>query len=112
MKLLFDENLSPLLPELVAEMFPGSMHVRQVGLRGATDQAIWEHAAQHGFAIATKDDDFRQLAVLRNPPPKVVWITIGNCTTDLIVKVLRKHHKNLLAFNSSEHAALNSIGLD
>ena len=34
MKLLFDENLSPKLVGGVAKEFPGSAHVREIGLRG------------------------------------------------------------------------------
>jgi predicted nuclease of predicted toxin-antitoxin system len=40
MKLLFDENLSPRLPRLLAEQFPDSVHVRDCGLKGAPDGAI------------------------------------------------------------------------
>ena len=110
-ELLFDENLSPLLPDLVADLFPLSRHVRQVGLLGADDSAIWEHAAANDFAIVTKNDDFRQMAVLRGPPPKVVWLTIGNCTTSLVSRLLRQHHAGLLEFHALEHKSLVSIGL-
>lgn len=40
MKLLFDENLSPKLPHLVGAVFADSRHVRDVGLKGQTDQDI------------------------------------------------------------------------
>ncbi|MGH7938010.1 MAG: DUF5615 family PIN-like protein, partial [Bryobacteraceae bacterium] len=36
MKLLFDENLSPRLPERLASAFAGSKHVHECGL-GAVD---------------------------------------------------------------------------
>ena len=41
MKLFFDENLSPGLLDILANEFPESVHVRDVGLRGATDETIW-----------------------------------------------------------------------
>ena len=69
-QLLFDENLSPRLPALLSDQFPGSRHVRDVGLRGATDQDIWNFAASADFTIVTKDDDFRGLSLLRGAPPK------------------------------------------
>ena len=53
--MLFDENLSPRLPALLSDQFPGSRHVRNVGLRGATDQDIWNFAAAADFTIVTKD---------------------------------------------------------
>ncbi len=38
MKLPFDENLSPKLPRLLADLFPGSARVEELGL-DATDDA-------------------------------------------------------------------------
>ena len=42
MKLLFDENLSPKLPRLLATEFPNSLHVRDIGMKGFADEIIWE----------------------------------------------------------------------
>ena len=51
MKLLFDENLSPALVRLLLAKFPGSQHVRDLGLKGQPDEDIWEHALRHGFTL-------------------------------------------------------------
>lgn len=45
MKLLFDQNLSPRLPSLLADLYPHSAHIRDLGMRDATDTVIWEYAA-------------------------------------------------------------------
>ena len=42
MKLLFDQNLSPRLPRQLADLYAGSVHVREVGLRNSDDGAIWD----------------------------------------------------------------------
>ena len=42
MKLLFDEKLSHRLIDLLTDEFPGSAHPRQLGMRGASDTALWE----------------------------------------------------------------------
>jgi len=65
MKLLFDENLSPNLPRLVRTDFPGSEHVREIGLKGRTDEDIWNYARVNGFTLISKDRDFFQRAALR-----------------------------------------------
>ena len=70
MKLLFDENLAPRLVAQVIDLFPGSEHVRNVGLATADDAAVWEYAKAGGFAIVSKDADFRQLSFLYGSPPK------------------------------------------
>lgn len=72
MKLLFDENVSPRLAQRLASEFPGSAHVRDAGLRGADDWRIWEYARNGGFAIVSKDTDFRERSYVDGAPPKVV----------------------------------------
>ena len=44
MKLLFDENLSPQLVRLLNDLFPDSVHVRDVGLETADDAVVWKYA--------------------------------------------------------------------
>ena len=56
----FDENVSPRLARLLAVEYAGSVHVRSVGLRGADDQRIWNYCRTEGFALVSKDTDFRE----------------------------------------------------
>jgi len=72
MKLLFDENLSPKLPLLVGALFADSQHVRELGLKGQTDENIWNFAKTNGFNIISKDKDFYQRALLYGAPPKFI----------------------------------------
>jgi len=97
-RLLFDQNLSSNLVRLVADLYPDSMHVRDVGLERADDQAIWDYAKAHGLTIITKDTDLHQLSFLYGHPPKVVWIQRGNCSTKEIEAILRVHHNDLVEF--------------
>lgn len=106
MKLLFDQNLSRRLVGRLASTFPESAHVAEIGLDQATDEQIWTHAAAHGFVVASKDADFRQLAFLHGPPPKVVWLRVGNVSTDAIHELLAASVEVLEAFGSSEQEAL------
>ena len=91
MRFLFDQNLSPRLCELLADAYPGSVHVRDVGLRDASDQAIWSYAGEHGFVIVSKDSDFQQQSLLFGSPPKFIWLRVGNCKTAHIHDVFRKY---------------------
>ncbi len=90
MKLLFDENLSPVLPVALSDCFGESLHVRDVGLVSASDAEVWEYAARQQLAIVTKDSDFRQRSFLRGHPPKVIWIALGNCSTKMVEIALRQ----------------------
>lgn len=58
MKLLFDENLLPKLPRLLATEFPNSLHIRDIGMKGCTDEKIWEYAKNNDFTVISKDADF------------------------------------------------------
>jgi len=105
-RLLFDQNLPRRLLGTLAVEFPGSCHVVELGLDTATDRTIWEHAEEHGFVIISKDSDFRQLAFLLGPPPKAIWLNLGNASTGEIVTVLRDHLSDILAFGQAEQEAL------
>ncbi len=88
MRLLFDENISQRLVALVSEYFPGSLHVEIVAARGATDTRIWDFAKEHNITIVSKDNDFRQRALLLGPPPKVVFLSVRNARTQAIAVLL------------------------
>jgi predicted nuclease of predicted toxin-antitoxin system len=105
LKLLLDQNLSHRLVRAIEDLYPDTLHVRDVGLKAADDQAVWEYAAKQGFVIASKDSDFHQRSFLFGAPPKVVWIRLGNCTTKEIEALLRERHTDLLSFESDPQSA-------
>jgi predicted nuclease of predicted toxin-antitoxin system len=80
--------------------------VREFGLQAADDEAIWSHAAARGFAIVTKDDDFRQRSFLRGHPPKVIWVRLDNCRTADVEALLRARVEDVRAFVADPQAAL------
>ncbi len=98
MKLLFDENLSLKLIQVLAKDFPDSSHVEVAGLRGMTDAVIWNYARDNGFTIVSKDNDFRQRSFLHGAPPKVIWLSIGNAGTSVIVSLLRGSRDRVYRF--------------
>jgi predicted nuclease of predicted toxin-antitoxin system len=106
MKLLFDENLSPKLPRLLEARFPGSIHVRDCGLKGQPDEAIWEYARTHGFTLVSKDGDFSQRSLLFGTPPKLVWLCLGNCTRQELFALLLKYEKEIHSLESASESVL------
>jgi predicted nuclease of predicted toxin-antitoxin system len=106
MKLLFDENLSPKLPRLIAASFADSQHVRELGLKGRTDEEIWTYAKDNGFTIISKDKDFYQRALLYGSPPKFVWLCLGNCTREELLALIRRHEQDIFAFETSPESVL------
>jgi len=81
MKLLFDENLSHKLVLLLDDLFPNSVHVREIGLKAADDLQVWDFAKGNSLIIVSKDADMHQRSFIFGAPPKVVWVRLGNCAT-------------------------------
>ena len=81
MKLLFDANLSPKLVARLHSDYPDSAHVRDVGLGSSLDAEISDYAKTNGFAIVSKDTDFRERSFVEGFPPKVIWLDVGNAGT-------------------------------
>ena len=88
MKLLFDQNLSFELVPLVVSIFPDSKHVKDFELTRASDDSIWTFAAEKDYAIVSKDSDFVHRALLRGHPPKLVYVRVGNASTQRIGQLL------------------------
>ncbi len=109
MKLLFDQNLSHRLARSLHDLFPGSLHVRDVGLRAADDPVVWDYARQHGFIIVPKDADFRQRSFVFGAPPKVVGVRLGNCSTVDVERLLRHHAQVIEAFGRDAELAFLSL---
>jgi len=110
-KLLFDENLSPKLPPLLASEYPGSVHVREAGLRGADDQRIWDYARAMGFAIVSKNTDFRERSFVEGFPPKVIWLDVGNAGTSMIAELLWREHHRVEAFEKEDETSFLILSL-
>lgn len=110
MRLLFDEQLSVRLCSMLANVYPDSLHVEQIELNGASDEAVWGAAAEHGCVLVTKDEDFHRLSVLRGAPPKVIWVRLGNVPTEEVARLLRERREDILQFASQDDVTFLSLG--
>lgn len=78
-------------------------------MKGADDREIWSFAADHGYAIISKDDDFKSLSLLMGAPPKVIWLVIGNTTTGDILQLLLRHSAAIGSFLHEEGTSLLTL---
>ena len=106
MKLLFDENVSHRLVGRFASEYPGSAHVRNLGMRGAQDDQVWSRARTDGFVIVSKDTDFRERSYLEGFPPKVIWLDVGNAGTAAISELLQHERQRIERFETSEESSV------
>lgn len=72
------------------------------------DHQIWEFAKKNDLTIVTKDSDFADRILLRNPPPRVIQIKFGNMRMNDFYNLMRniwtdiaeasRDHKLVLVF--------------
>jgi len=105
MRLLFDENLPSRLVSLLADIYPASVHVRDVGLKNVADELVWQYARENGLVIVSKDSDFHHRSLLFGFPPKVIWIRRGNCSVQEIKFILRNHQAEIEEFDQDLQGA-------
>jgi predicted nuclease of predicted toxin-antitoxin system len=108
-KLLFDENLSHKLAERLSNLFPDSTHVRNVGLKASDDPDVWKYAVDNGFAIISKDADMHDRSLLFGFPPKVIWIRLGNCSTEAVEDLIRRETDIIERFLNDDTASFLAL---
>ena len=109
MKLLFDQNLSHKLVRRLADLFPDSVHVRDVRLKEADDPDVWDYAERNDLMIVSKDSDMHQRSFVFGYPPKVIWVRLGNCSTSDVEQLLRRHFAAIKAFHEDDYASFLSL---
>lgn len=61
-----------------------------------------EGAKRRGFTVVSKDTGFYQTSVAIGMPPKFIWLRVGNCSSAIIIDLLRIHHSLISEFISNE----------
>jgi predicted nuclease of predicted toxin-antitoxin system len=109
MRLLFDENLSPKLPQRLIDIFPESLHVRDIGMKATIDPIVWDYAKEHDLMIVSKDPDMHDLSLVQGNPPKVIWLRLGNCSTSQVEGLLRRDFNAIELFYRDANLSLIAL---
>jgi predicted nuclease of predicted toxin-antitoxin system len=113
MKLLFDQNISFRIVKKLENFLPLSSQVRLLGLENSNDFEIWEYARINEYTIVTFDTDFYDISLIKGIPPKIVWIRLGNVSTNDLVYRLRQNHELIRAFiENSDYKDLSCLEID
>ncbi len=65
------------------------------------DSKIWEYAKANNLTIITKDSDFADLILFREPPPKVIHIRFGNMKMRDFFTAIQLHWEDVLLLNQN-----------
>jgi predicted nuclease of predicted toxin-antitoxin system len=79
-------------------------------MAGVSDENVWRAAAERDCVLVTKDEDFHRLSVLRGAPPKVIWLRLGNASTEDVAHLLRERREDVLRFVSQDEATFLALG--
>ena len=62
--------------------------LRDIGLRDASDRAIFAAARQAEVVLVSKDQDFVDLVRRLGSPPQLLWVTCGNVSNVRMQQVM------------------------
>lgn len=86
MRFVVDAQLPPALAKYLGAQGHQSEHVFDLDMTGADDSVIWNYAITMGAAIITKDEDFAIRISVVPTGPAIVWLRIGNTSTQALLK--------------------------
>jgi predicted nuclease of predicted toxin-antitoxin system len=92
MKWLVDAQLSPRLSAWLGNRGEASLHVSEIegGLR-LSDDKLWDYAGKNEYVVMSKDRDFFERSVVSGSPPQVVYLAVGNCSTEKLLDILEQY---------------------
>ncbi len=98
MTIWVDAHLSPRIAQWIVASFPvTATPLRELGLREAEDDVIFDAARSANAIVLSKDCDFVRLLEQRGSPPKVIWLTCGNTSDEALRQILSKHLSTALS---------------
>ena len=101
-EITFDQNISFQVIKKVKHLYPEAVSVREVHLENATDIELLNFAKKSAYSIVTFDADFAEINILKDQPPKIIWLRIGNTSTDNLAKVFQDYYESIKEFIENE----------
>lgn len=98
-----------MLVDRLADAYPLSSHVTFVNIDRDPDEVVWNYARIHDLVVVTKDSDLADLAFSRGFPPKVIWLRLGNYTTDEVENAIRESRDAMEAFGQDPEPSVLEI---
>jgi predicted nuclease of predicted toxin-antitoxin system len=84
-----DAQLPPQLADWLSQTFNVEAYaLRDLQLRDAEDEQIFQRARQQGIVIISKDSDFVEMVLRLGAPPQLLWVTCGNVTNRRLQNIL------------------------
>ena len=89
MTIWVDAQLPPAIALWISTKYAvTAVAVRDIGLRDASDNAIFQAGRLAGAIVMTKDRDFVDLVEREGAPPRIIWLTCGNTSNQRLREIL------------------------
>jgi predicted nuclease of predicted toxin-antitoxin system len=89
-----------MFPKGLAEFFISKGHeastARRLGMKGGSDEAIWQHAEETGSVVVSHDSDFVAMAA-KSERASLVHYRGGNKTTADLINIFDQHLPAIVA---------------
>src|SRR4051812_32279550 len=104
MTIWIDAHISPNIAPWLAKTFQvTAVSVRDLGLRNAKDEQIFQAAKTASAVLMTKDSDFPDMVDRLGAPPQIIWLRCGNTSNAELECILGSTMPKILALlNSGE----------
>lgn len=103
MKFIIDNQLPLALAKWLQSRGEDAVHVIEREQAKADDWCIWSDAIREGRIVVSKDEDFVILASRRGDPGRLLWLRVGNCRTDDLIRRFETSWDRVLeAFQSGQ----------
>jgi predicted nuclease of predicted toxin-antitoxin system len=111
MMIWVDAQLSPFIADWIcSELKLNSKAIRDLGLRDANDEDIFNKARIAEAIIMTKDIDFKILQDRLGAPPKIIWLTCGNTSNRRLKEILTSHLNDAIELLNSDDSIVEISG--
>jgi predicted nuclease of predicted toxin-antitoxin system len=101
LKLLIDKPISLRTVRLLGSIFPGTQHLRQVGLEGSSQEEILKFAFHHGYILVTADETFLSLINAQATAPKAIHLRCSRLIGKHVAGLMKRHISRIYAFGES-----------
>ncbi len=106
--IIIDAQLSSHLTPWIKQCFGIDVFsAAYLGLKTAKDSEIFSFAREKNAIVITKDNDFVELQDRLDPPPKIIWLTLGNTSNANLKEIL--NNKLLVALQILDNEKLVEI---
>jgi len=107
-----DAQLPPQLADWISWTYKVEAYsLRDLNLRDAEDEIIFQKARQPNLVLISKDSDFVEMVLRFGTPPQLLWVTCGNVTNQCLQQIFTKIFPKAQALLASGEAIVEIAGL-